>query len=118
MVFTICSQYFSGGKIALQGYSGKYLSAKPEGEVGCDREEVGQWEMFDWISNTDKVTNSLGDKTVAGSQTSSQERSSSSASSASSMSSSVSPSQDLNNRFRSRTLGLKHHCDPKTVIFK
>ena len=35
------------------------MSAKPEGEVGCDREEVGEWETFDWISNTDKVISSI-----------------------------------------------------------
>ena len=55
MVLQIWPGYFSDGKITLQGCSGKYLSAKPEGEVGCDREEVGEWEMFDWVSNTDKV---------------------------------------------------------------
>ena len=55
MRLQIWSEYSSGGKIALQGFSGKYLSAKPDGEVGRDREEVGEWEMFDWVSNTDKV---------------------------------------------------------------
>ena len=63
MWLQIWSQYFSDGKIALQGFSGKYLSAKPEGDVGCDREEVGEWEMFDWVSNTDKVINTLRDRT-------------------------------------------------------
>ena len=63
MWLQIWSGYFSGGKIALQGLSGKYLSAKPDGEVGCDMEEMGEWEVFDWVSNTDKVINTLKDKT-------------------------------------------------------
>ena len=63
MWLQIWSGCFGGGKIALQGLSGKYLSAKPDGEVGCDREEMGEWEVFDWVSNTDKVINTMRDRT-------------------------------------------------------
>ena len=38
------------------------MSAKPDGEVGCDREVVGEWEMFDWVYNTDKVMITLRDR--------------------------------------------------------
>ena len=77
------------------------MSAKPEGTVACDGEEVGEWETFHWLSSNTHCT--------------SQERSSSPASSVSSMSSSS--QHELNNRFRSRTLGLRHHSEPKSIIF-
>ena len=94
--------------MALQGSSGKYLSAKPEGEVACDRDQAGDWEVFDWLSdNIDRSRETSQDKTA------------SPPSSDSSMSSSTnSTNQELNNRFRSRTLGLRHHSEPKTIIFK
>ena len=41
---------FSDGKICLKGASNKYISAQPEGTVSCDKDEVGDWEKFEWLT--------------------------------------------------------------------
>ena len=42
--------YFSDGKISLKGASKKYISAQPEGTVSCDKDKIGEWEKFEWLT--------------------------------------------------------------------
>ena len=101
--------------MALQGSSGKFLSANPEGQVACDGDQVGDWEVFHWISDTNNTNHETNHTNQ---ETNLQPSNSSAPSPTSMLSSSSSTNQELNNRFRSRTLGLRHHSEPKSIIFK
>merc|ERR1711915_897469 len=107
----ICRINHSGGKICLRGVSNRYISAKPDGAVSCDKEEVGDWEMFEWLT---EYTSSEKEKTVKGSIFSQRRQRSDSMSSSSSSMSSASGSVAAQGKhiFRSRTLGLKPAGEP------
>ena len=34
----------------MRGASKKYISAQPEGLVSCDKDEVKDWEKFEWLT--------------------------------------------------------------------
>merc|ERR1712215_130846 len=91
----------SGGKICLRGLSNGYISAKPDGTISCDKEEVGDWEMFEWLT---EYTNPEKEKTVKGSIFSQRKQRSDSMSSSSSSMSSASGSVAAQGKhiFRSR----------------
>eukprot|EP00091_Calanus_sinicus_P019542 TRINITY_DN4945_c0_g1_i1.p1 TRINITY_DN4945_c0_g1~~TRINITY_DN4945_c0_g1_i1.p1 ORF type:complete len:115 (-),score=27.46 TRINITY_DN4945_c0_g1_i1:70-414(-) len=102
----------SDGKICLKGASKKYISAQPEGTVSCDKDEVGNWEKFEWLTvytNPEPKGKSMRSNGYNGQR----ERSGSTSSSSSSMSStSGSLVHNSKNIFRSRTLGLKPAGEP------
>merc|ERR1712013_321177 len=100
-------EQFSDGKICLKGSSGKYVSAQPDGTVSCDKDMVGDWEKFDWL--TVYTNPGIKEKSMRGNAYKGHlERSNSISSSSSSVSSSsVSPANRGKHIFRSKTIGLK-----------